>query len=90
MYTMQQFINRAVTGSSVKVRNLASASPYTITMHINNQPFDVGLTSIDCGNYFTAQQVLESYELRARILSGEIGVLSGFVSLSLTPVKSNT
>lgn len=82
--TMSQFIGRAQNGQPIAIFSSISASSNDII--IAGQPINVSTTVFDLGNYFTAQQVLESYPLRGGIVSGQILATIGYTSLSLTPV----
>ena len=88
-YTVQEFITRAQAGGSVKVINSITASGQnTLTLHIGNQPFDVGFNCVDLGAYFTAEDTLKSYELRAMLVKKYVLATSGLISLSLTPTSA--
>jgi len=85
-YTIQEFIDRAETGGGVQIYNSVTAS-VAIDIPIGEMFLDMNTTTpYDLGKYFSAQQVLESYALRANIIDGKIIAEAGTTSLSLTPV----
>ena len=79
-YSIQQFITQASAGGGVSL----SAATVTLNCMIDyQQPFSIGTTSIDVGQYFSSRQVLECYALRAAIISGDVIASAGVVSLSM-------
>jgi hypothetical protein len=82
--TMAQFIDRAQRGAPIALYS-STISP-TNDIIIAGQPITIVESNFELGNYFTAQQVLESYPLRGGLVGGTILATIGYVSLSLTPV----
>ena len=77
-YTIQEFITRAVAGNGVSL----SASP-AVNVVIDGTPLTIS-SPIDIGQFFSARQVLESYQIRAGIVAGSIASGAGTTSLSIT------
>lgn len=91
--TITQFISRGQNGQpialvSTTTPGLSTISPNTSNaVNVNGIRVEIGTSSaFDLGQYFTAQHVLESYDIRAGIISGQLFATIGYVSLSLTPV----
>ena len=79
-YNITGFITHAMNGDAIR----ASSSIGINNIIIADQPITLSTVTLDLGNYFTAVQVLESYQLRAGIVGGNIIVDAGSISLAKT------
>ena len=79
-----QFISTAEAGTGIKIKVAVTGG------HVNTNigGIDVKLTDAyyDLGQFHTAKQVLDSYDLRTKIVSGTLIADTGTMALSKEPV----
>ena len=93
-YTIQEFITRAEAsgGISLSIATISAAPANGMEVKIGDQfvNFSAANTPYQLGNYFTAVQVLSSYDLRSHIVQGAVVTSAGTTSLSCAPVNTVT
>lgn len=81
---ISQFISAAEAGTGIKIK--ATVTETNVNTNIGGT--DVKLTDAyyDLGQFHTAKQVLDSYDLRTKIVSGTLTADTGTIALSREPV----
>ena len=82
--TISQFISTAEAGTGIKIKS--SVTDARVNTSIGG--IDIKLTNAfyDLGLFHTAKQVLDSYDLRRKIVSGTVVAEVGTEELSREPV----
>lgn len=81
---ISQFISAAEAGTGIKIKSTVTGT----NVNTNIGGVDVKLTNAyyDLGQFHTAKQVLDSYDLRTKIISSTVTADTGTIALSKEPV----
>lgn len=81
---ISQFISTATAGTGIQIKSAVT----NVKVNTNIGGIDIKLTNAfyDLGQFHTAKQVLDSYDLRSKIINGIVVAETGTIALSKEPV----